>query len=390
MTAQKIIEKIDSFLGNISGNTSQEISLKLSAINSSLSYLIGEYDFENSIKSYTIDFDSEQIVYKLPDDFVALISLNYELSQDAYVDANRKKGWLYVSPEKIVKFGKVPSDAVLYALDGKKLYILTDNVFSKKTIDGCESLDGWSVLNDADNLDLTTIYRKKGKSAIKFDINVSKSPLNRATLKKTFTTSLNLKNYEGVSSFTFWIYIQRTTNLSSISFNWGTDSANYYKVSVSQQADGTPFVIGWNFLRFNWKDAIIIGSPSPSSIGFVSIDIDYSSSFTSSSNWYLDEIRVLIYDPIVVNYYSNLVVKSSTNVLKSSVDSTTDDVLIINDELSLSVIATLAILNYKGVSALDKTRFNDLYLFYSRKLKELYPPKKIIKKWGKLYSPTLR
>jgi hypothetical protein len=390
MTVDKILNKINDFLGYSGTDTTTEQDQKISAINSALSFMLGEFDFENSVKTTTLEFSEDQLVYSLPSDFVYLISLAYDNSIEPYISENNRRDWLYESPETLIKLGSKPADAVLYSLEGNKIYILTKNVYPPLSIEKCENTTGFSVLNDAVNLGTSSAFKKEGDKSIKFDIDVSNSALNRASIKKTFSPSLNLKTYENKGSFTLWLYIQQTTNLTSISFNWATDGANYYKTTITTQADGSPFAVGWNFLKFNWKNATIIGSPDPENISYIQLDIDYNSSFTSSNNWFLDDIKVLVYDPIVVKYYTNLVVKDASGSLKSSITATTDDVLIIQNELSLSLIALLAIQHYRGASTLDKTYINSLYQSYYTKARNFYPPKRIFTRFGRVKPPLTR
>jgi hypothetical protein len=390
MTVDKILNKINDFLGYSDTDTTIEQNQKISAINSALSFILGEFDFENSTKTITLEFSEDQLVYPLPSDFVYLISLSYDNSVEPYISENNRRDWFYETPEELIKLGRKPSDAVLYSLEGNKIYILTKNVYPPLSLDKCENITGWSALNDAVNLGTSSAFKKEGDKSIKFDINVSASALNRASLKKTFSPSLNLKTYENKGSFTLWLYIQQTTNLTSISFNWATDAANYYKTTITTQADGSPFVVGWNFLKFNWKDATIIGNPDPQNITYIQLDIDYNSSFTSSNNWFLDDIKVLVYDPIVVKYYTNLVIKDTSGSLKSSITATTDDVLIIQNELSLSLIALLSIQHYRGASTLDKTYINSLYQSYYTKVRNFYPPKRIFTRFGRVKPPLTR
>jgi hypothetical protein len=390
MTVDKILNKINDFLGYSGTDTTIEQNQKISAINSALFFMLGEFDFENSTRTTILEFTEDQLVYSLPSDFVYLISLSYDTSLELYISENNRRDWLYETPETLIKLGKKPADAVLYTIEGNKIYILTQNVYPPLSIEKCEDTTGFSALNDAVNLGTSSAFKKEGDKSIKFDINVGASALNRASVRKTFTPSLNLKTYENKGSFTLWLYIQQTDNLTSISLNWATDAANYYKTTITTQADGSSFAIGWNFLKFNWKDATIIGSPDPENISYIQLDIDYNSSFTSSNNWFLDDIKVLVYDPIVLKYYTNLVVKDASESLKSSITATTDDVLIIQNELSLSLIALLAIQHYRGASTLDKTYINSLYQSYYTKARNFYPPKRIFTRFGRVKPPLTR
>jgi len=390
MTVDKIIQKINDFLGYSGTDTTIEQNQKISALNSAISFLLGEIDFDASIRTHTIEFTDQVLEYNLPSDFVSLISLRYEDSAPPYVGENSKRDWIYENVGTITKLSYKPSDAVLFAVGGKKIYILTSNIYAPEKIDSCDNTTGWIAEDDAVNLGINTAEKKEGNASIKFDIDVSNSPVNRASLKKTFSFPVSWKHRENIGSFTLWLFIRETTNLSSISFNWGTDAANYYKTTVNSQYDGSPFVIGWNFLKFNWKDATIIGSPNPENISFIKIDIDYTSSFTSSNNWLLDDINLVVYDPIVVTYYSNKVVRDVSGNLKSSVESITDDVLIVDDELTLSTIALLAIQHYRGASLVDKSYIGSLYQAYFQKLKVLYPPRKIFRRFGRIIPPLIR
>jgi len=390
MTVDKILNKINDFLGYSGTDTTTEQNQKISAINSALSFLIGEFDLENSTKTTIIEFLEDQLVYPLPPDFVYLISLSYDNSSEPYISENNRRDWLYETPEILIKLGRKPADAVLYSLEGNKIYILTKNLYPPLSIDKCEDISGFSALNDAVNLGTSSAFKKEGDRSIKFDINVDASALNRASIRRTFVPSLSFKTYENKGSFTLWLYMQQTSNLTSISLNWATDSANYYKVTVDGQADGSSFVVGWNFLKFNWKDAIIVGNPDPENISYIQLDIDYTASFTSSNNWFLDDIKIVVYDPIVVKYYTNLVVRDASGNLKSSVTAITDDVLIIQNELTLSLIALLAIQHYRGASTLDKTYINSLYQAYYMKVRNFYPPKRIFARFGRVKPPLTR
>ncbi|MEO0134537.1 MAG: hypothetical protein ABIK72_07285 [candidate division WOR-3 bacterium] len=383
------------FLGETTSDSTAETNRKISMINSAKNYLLSNFTLPNSIKTQTISFVSENFKYPLNSDFLEEISLQYRVEAgEEMAKAQRDKDILLVSPSEILNYvASPPSDALLWATNPaeKIVYLVGQNTFAQLLIDGCESLDGWISDDDATNLRLDNTIFQKGGSSIKFDIDTSLSPNNRATLIKNFSSPQNWNLYKQNGVFSFYVWLGTTTNFSSISFKIYSSTGNYYSMTTNTQSDGSSFQANtWNSVSFKWEDATIVGSPNASAINKMEINLDYTSAFVPLGSWRIDQIILSLPDQIDLKYITNLVIQDSSGTLKSDFTATTDIALYLgNDPLLLDLNALLAGVYYRPLMLEDRSSLSEFFKFLMGKAEERYP-KRISLHYGRLKPPIIR
>ena len=161
-----------------------------------------------------------------------------------------------------------------------------------------------SVNSDANNLTIDTYEFKTGSASFNFDITVAQSGNNRATLKNTTITSLDLSQYENLASWIFWIYVPTVTYFSGITLYWGSSASAYWSATVTTDIDGAAWVVGWNRVKINWVDATKTSTPTVSSIAYMQVDYNYTASQTNATDYRLDDIRICRPENLTFHYLS--------------------------------------------------------------------------------------
>jgi len=324
MTLSDIIPKIKDFTRNQNLDESRAVR----AIDSASSFVLNQLGVPGYEREYSFDFDEDQNFYALPVDFGEAISLRYD-------DDNLNKNGRFIGRTAEFLFSRikrVASDTMLFGVYTAKgvwqLIVLAKNSKASLPIDSFDydNSSNWVASNDATNITDDTNTYKEGAGSLRFDIDVSLSGLNRATLKK-IVTAQDLYSQKDVGHFKCWVYLPTITNFSSISFSWGTDTSNYYKVTVTTQEDGSAFEVGWNKLDFKWEDAVQVGSPNDHQITFYQFDFDYTASFTSTNNFRLDYLRLNTPDKLILQYYTKYKGKDNSGTYLSNFSATTDSFL---------------------------------------------------------------
>lgn len=206
-------------------------------------------------------------------------------------------------------------------------------------IDPLDSIIGnggtWSVVGGAQNLSVDSFNYIKGNGSLKFDIGSGSSPIagiQNANLNVSDITTY----YQNGSVFVF-AYITDPTNISSYTILLGSDSSNYYSITVSQTNESTVFQIGWNILRFDFNGATQVGTPVNTSIKYCAIYMNKTLSKINSSSYRFDYVQIklgFIYNFI---YYSKYPWQTSGGIWKPNSTLDTDLINADDDEYNMIV-----------------------------------------------------
>jgi len=191
--------------------------------------------------------------------------------------------------------------------DGLRKLRVAVIVNSQKTI--ISSLDTltsgggtWTALGDATNVRVDNQNYVEGSGSLLWDIGAGAT--GTAGIQNTALTASDITNYLLQGSVFAYVYVQTATHLSSFTLKIGSDSSNYYSMSVTQTNEGNSFSTGWNLLRFDLSGATKTGTPVATSTTYASLATISSPAITSSVNWRFD---ALIIENGVLNnvlYYS--------------------------------------------------------------------------------------
>lgn len=183
--------------------------------------------------------------------------------------------------------------------------------YSALDICTCDSLDfgggTWEVdatNSDATNLTIDENEVLEGTGSFNFDVDVSQSGNNRATIQNTDLDALDISEYENLSAFIFDVYLPSVVNFSSITFYWGSDTTNYWSATVTTDYNGSAFAVGWNRIKINWSDATATLSPDSSAVTYVRFDFNYTGSQTDFNDYRIDFLRLARPEKLVFHYIS--------------------------------------------------------------------------------------
>lgn len=376
MTTLQLLNLLNFYLGKFSGDTSDEKTQKIRALNIAKDFIIPQLGLPSSERTYSFVFVEDKEKYVLSSDFIEPISIYYDESLgNVYKTANRNTEFVYQYPEKLEKINKhsgIVYWGIDYANNIKKIFIQAPNIRKGFTIDDCDSLTGWQGLNDATELTLDTTRYVKGSGSIQFKIDETVSGNARATLKFTPSSSLDLSSYQNKSYFYLNLYVDDPTGVTGITLKWGTDSSNYWSKTETQNADGDNLKAdSWNEFLFSWENATAVGSPDAKSITFFQVDIDYNEAqFASPQYWNIDSLQLFSFDRFVLRYYShNVVQDGTTGNPKKDLENDNDIALFAQYDPSLGeFVALYAAHLYEGFVNKNLEGTQELLKLYNEKL----------------------
>lgn len=192
-------------------------------------------------------------------------------------------------------------------------------------IDECDTYDEtgtWvadTVTSDAANVRTDQQFPFDGTGSVAFDIITGQSGNDVATITKTDLPSVNLSGngFSGSGTITMNVFIPAgSVQYTSFTYKWGSSSADYYTSTVTEQADGTPFVNGTlNTLAFDWYTAqnTPTGTPNDEAIDYESFTVTFPSTLSGTVYGFrIDDITCRQKFVADFHYYSSLIVIDGT------------------------------------------------------------------------------
>ncbi len=155
----------------------------------------------------------------------------------------------------------------------------------------------WVVSDDAVNISTDLDEFKVGTGSINFDVDVSNSVENKATVSIPDMTAQDLSDFEDSGKWRTWIFLPDVTYISSIDMKWGSSSTVYWTLNVIKDYKNTALKDGWNLMEFNWADQNVseVGSPATSdaeAIDYLSYSINYTANQPDDTDFRLDAIQI--------------------------------------------------------------------------------------------------
>lgn len=352
----------------------------ITVIDSAAAFVLNHIGAPGSEKEYLFDFDQDQLSYSLPVDFAEPISIRY-----AEERLNRAGDFKWRPPELLFKKMDLVSSSTrlfshYHAGSSPVAFVLSRNSTAHLVLDTFDTNNAinWVPSNDAENLGDDQNVKKEGVASLKFDVDVTLSGNNRATLLRT-GLNLDLSPHVNKGIFKCWMYLPDVTGLDTISFRWGNSASDYFLQTVSTQEDGTAFAIGWNKLAFAWNGSTTVNSPNASAISRLQFDLDYQPTYAGGANYRVDFLRVVVPDPMILTYYSGYKGKniSGTPLFKFSAP---DDRFLFSDSdtmiVELIALQAAVILNPQLLVDSDNARVS--YKEFHGLLSKRYPRKRVM------------
>ena len=183
---------------------------------------------------------------------------------------------------------------------------------------GVGNWTGDTVNSDISNVIIDFNEFFDGNGSLRYDVIVGQSANLRATISSTLIGE-NFSNILDVGVFLLDAYIPASTNaanVTSYTLQFGTDSSNYWTVTVTTDIDGDAFGTGWFTLAFDWSTASVVGTPDPTggTIKWFRIDMNFNGSFISDTFFHYDSFRVAKPETLTFSYVSWYVGTDSTGV----------------------------------------------------------------------------
>lgn len=260
--------------------------------------------------------------YALPTDFFDLIDLIPQDSRDLWDKAFRNPAGQF-DVQKAVRNRTVSIEAQ----NGAKFIRINWRTRQPKVLNQMNSLTAngaWTGVGGATDVAVDAIFKVSGGGSIVFTHVVSGDGLKNTTMAQ-----LDLTTENGVASVFVPVYF--TTVPTSATAVWGNDlTTKFLTSSVTTQADGSPFRVGWNTLRFDWASAVQTGTLTPSQVD--SFEITFAG--TALGKIRVDNITVSIGRNFDVKYYGKyFFIDKDGSTWKSRPTSGDDFVLVDNDSL---------------------------------------------------------
>jgi len=294
---QDIVNTMNDYLGNYTTGQNGDQN-KIRAINRSIELVKQKLGLPSDEVSQSILFNEDQNYYDCSSDFVETLGIYFN-DDNNNVSANE---WRYLAwPQLRRMMGQATNKRYFsyYPVNGKNQIIMFGS--NLKGTQTKESFDTeWIAGGDASNLTLDSNQKKEGAYSNNFDITNSSG---EATITKTGLIYDVRELHEKQGYWKVWAYLS-STEIDSISIEYGTDSSNYYTITSTTQDDGTALATGWNKIGFSTDAAVMTGSPDNTSITYVKIIYDLGAAFTSATDFRLDWLMWTFPDLIDHVYYS--------------------------------------------------------------------------------------
>lgn len=209
----------------------------------------------------------------------------------------------------------------------KKVFInteLNDTQTSVSSLDSLSSGGGtWGAFGDAINVEADNNNFVEGSGSIKFDISGAAG--TTAGIVNSTLNSVDLSGFfKGASNGIAWAYIVSTTGLTNYIVRYGSDASNYYAKTVTTQADGTAFVVGWNLLDFDLATFTTVGTPVETAMDYSAIYMTKLTSKVNEVGYRFDYLSLRTGEINNLYYYSKYGWQSNTGAWKENSTVSTD------------------------------------------------------------------
>lgn len=214
---------------------------------------------------------------------------------------------------------------------------------AQTVISEADTATGWTGSNGASNLSADTDFKQSGLASLKFDISAATTA--RVTL--ALTTAVDLSDYSEQTKLRLFAYLPSITNLSSITIQWGSSSANYYEQTITVQASGEALT-ALDFqqeLEVSRASATITGTPNDAAITHFQFKLNHSSAATVT-NFRIDRIVAFKGEMMETEYYSTNTVQTSSGTWQDgfteSASTAANEIPLISDDLADAFVKELS------------------------------------------------
>ncbi len=331
LTVSTIQTLFNTYIGDTS-NDRISATERLAFITEGTAWLLEELGNEHMINTYSLSYLDGVNYYKVTTGLADLLQgADLRRGVDDQTESFSRK-----SPREIAEEINTSNESswAVERRDGDAYLVVNHTPkYTSDRIDDFSTITSWTADatgSDALNITLDSNEYKAGTSSLNFDVDVSQTGNNLATVYRN-NYELNLGDQEDLGSLLLDVYIPDSTYTSSVTITMGTgDSltpatvANYWSGTVSTDIDGGAFVDGWNKIKLDWADMSITGTPDAEDVNYFGISINYTASQADDTDYRIDNFYVTRPETLTFHYVSWDVGTDSGGTALGSFAATTD------------------------------------------------------------------
>lgn len=334
VTIEELIARIDDQRRDDT-DSAVDKNKKLRAITAILEIISARANFKFAIRKKRIDYLAGYTDYNLENvlgitDFKEIHQLRPDPEDGSFIDNVQENDFSY-------NFGRgsMKQEVTVQMIDGKPNLRINASSDKPKTqvndMTAVTSNGTWSADttgSDAANITADSLELENG--AIVFDIDVSQNGANKATIKNSTMTSVDLSEFvsNGHHRMKADLPDGLITLLTSIELHFGSSATDYYSIVITGPADGNAFAEGINELDFAAADKTTAGSPNSAAITYGSITLNYGAGQADVSKVRFTDWWVVYPKKFNLYYFSTALVRSSAGAVQEEAQDTTDEIII--------------------------------------------------------------
>lgn len=315
-TVSNIINKVNDIILDDSENSVSNTQ-RIRKISEATQVLFDELYFDFMNRTYSFNYFDGINYYDVTSDIPDVSDLSdLRRKKDDHTIPFSKK-----TPREIATEIALGNEDPCLALERKNqknfLVISYSSPYPATVLHDCDTYDGngtWtadSTTSDATNVTTDDNEYEVGSGSVNFDIDVSQSANNRATIYVSDMSSVDLSNDEDLSSLIFRVYLPDVTYITSITAYWGSSSTAYWSAAATTDAYGASLANGWNRVKVDWADTTTVGSPDSSAVDYIRFDINYSASQGDDTDLRIDDITMVRPEKLTLHYRTWYIGKNS-------------------------------------------------------------------------------
>lgn len=332
VAVSNIITNFDTYIGDTS-NDRITAAERLQYVTEATTWLQQELGNDHMIKTYPLSYYDNVHYYKITSSVAGLLeeATLRPTSEERGVPFSHKSSNELAAE---IAEGATESSWAVERRDSN-WYLVVNHIsqyqpaqlatFDSLTADG-GTWTADTATSDALNVTADTNEFKTGAGSINFDVDVSQSGNNRATIYNSTLNSLDLSSFIDLGAFVFWVYVPDVTYFTGVTLYWGSDSSNYWSASATSDVNGAAWVNGWNRVAIQWNAATMTSSPDETAIDYMRVDFNYSASQADDTDFRIDDLTIVRPEPLTFSYTSWHVGTDSTGATSRTAFSATTDI----------------------------------------------------------------
>lgn len=241
----------------------------------------------------------------------------------------------------VTKRSQYLGDNLVAVMDGelvRKLLISMPVDDKKVVISPLDSVGTWVLFGDGTNLTKDSSNYVKGSASINWDISAAGG--TTAGIQNTSVATFDITNYVSEGEITVWAYITSATNLTNFILRVGSDTSNYYSITITTNSEGVSFYAGWNLLRFSFSNKVATGTVDEDACDYVALYMTKAGAKISETDYRFDDLVMRVGVHHDLYYYTRYPWQSNAAVYLEKATADTDYLNAFGPEFNLFALKT--------------------------------------------------